>query len=147
MDIIAEKIPDEEPEVPEQPTLTREMTTTQDDLLNPREAPAPKKRGRPPGSRNKPKVIEEPPPPEPVLLEPEVEELEEEEPPPPPPKPKKTRAPKAKAQPAQTYAPPPTPQQQISTPLQVAASMLEILRLEQAERQHRKSQLYKSWVK
>ena len=86
MDIIAEKIPDEDPEVPEQPTLTREMTTTQDDLLNPREAPAPKKRGRPPGSRNKPKVIEEPPPPEPVFIEPEVEELEEEEPPPPPPK-------------------------------------------------------------
>ena len=147
MDIIAEKIPDEDPEVPEQPTLTREMTTTQDDLLNPREAPAPKKRGRPPGSRNKPKVIEEPLPPEPVLLEPEVEELAEEEPLPPPPKQRKTRAPKAKAQP--TYAPPPTPQPhpQVSTPLQVAASMLEILRLEQAERQHRKSQLYKSWVK
>ena len=147
MDIIAEKNPDEDPEVPEQPTLTREMTTTQDDLLNPREAPAPKKRGRPPGSRNKPKVIEEPPPPEPVPLEPEVEELEEEEPPPPPPKQRKTRAPKAKAQP--TYASPPTPQQQpqVSTPLQVATSMLEILRLEQAERQYRKGQLYKSWVK
>ena len=163
MDIIAEKIPDEpvaarsdsleeaqlnatvHATTLEQPTLTRETTTTQDDL---REAPAPKKRGRPPGSRNKPKVIEEPPPPEPVLLEPEVEELEEE-PPPPPPKQRKTRAPKAKAQPAQTYAPPPTPQQQpqVSTPLQVAASMLEILRLEQAERQHRKGQLYKSWVK
>ena len=165
MDIIAEKIPDEpvaarsdsleEAQLNaavhatnvEQPTLTRETTTTQDDLLNPREAPAPKKRGRPPGSRNKPKVIEEPPP-EPVLLEPEVEELEEEEPPPPPPKQRKTRAPKAKAQPAQTYAPPPTPQQQpqVSTPLQVAASMLQILRLEQAERQYRKGQLYKSWV-
>ena len=147
MDINAEKIPDEEPEVPEQPTLTREMTTTQDDLLNPGEAPAPKKRGRPPGSRNKPKVIEEQPPPEPVVIEPEVEEAAEEaeEPPPPPPKPKKTRA-KAKAQPAQTYAPPPTPQQN-STQLQVAASMLELLRLEQAERQYRKSQLYKSWVK
>ena len=144
MDIVAEKILDEEPEVPEQPTLTREMTTAQDDLLNPREAPAPKKRGRPPGSRNKPKVIEEPPP-EPVLLEPEVEELEEEGPPPPPPKQRKTRAPKAKSQP--TYAPPPTPQPQPSTPLQVAASMLEILRLEQAERQYRKGQLYKSWVK
>ena len=147
MDIVAEKIPDEDPEVPEQPTLTREMTATQDDLLNAQEAPVPKKRGRPPGSKNKPKVIEEPPP----VLEPEVEEEaeEEEEPPPPPPKPKKTRA-KAKAKPAQTYAPPPPtpqPQPQVSTPLQVAASMLEILRLEQAERQHRKSQLYKSWVK
>ena len=147
MDIVAEKIPDEDPEVPEQPTLTREMTVTQDDLLNAQEAPVPKKRGRPPGSKNKPKVIEQPPP----VLEPEVEEEaeEEEEPPPPPPKPKKTRA-KAKAKPAQTYAPPPPtpqPQPQVSTPLQVAASMLEILRLEQAERQHRKSQLYKSWVK
>ena len=147
MNIVAEKILDEEPEVPEQPTLTREITTTQDDLLNPQEAPVPKKRGRPPGSKNKPKVIEQPPP----VLEPEVEEEaeEEEEPPPPPPKPKKTRA-KAKAKPAQTYAPPPPtpqPQPQVSTPLQVAASMLEILRLEQAERQHRKSQLYKSWVK
>ena len=123
----------------EQPTLTRETTTTQ-------EAPAPKKRGRPPGARNKPKVIEEPPP-EPVLLEPDVEEQEEEYEEPPPKKIKKPRAPKAKAQP--TYAPPPTPQSQpqVSTPLQVAASMLEILRLGQVERQHRKSQLYKSWVK
>ena len=160
MDIIAEKIPDDEPvalgrsdsleeaqlnatvhaTTLEQPTLTREMTTTQ-------ETPAPKKRGRPPGARNKPKVIEEPPPPEPVLLEPEVEEQEEEYEEPPPQKIKKPRAPKAKAQP--TYAPPPTPQQQpqVSTPLQVAASMLEILRLEQAERQYRKGQLYKSWVK
>ena len=120
MDIIAEKNPDDEPvesgrsdsleeaqlnaavhaTTIEQPTLTRETTTTQ-------EAPAPKKRGRPPGARNKPKVIEEPPP-EPVFIEPEVEELEEEEPPPPPPKQRKTRAPKAKAQP--TYAPPPEPQ-------------------------------------
>ena len=145
MDIVAEKIPDEEPEVPEQPTLTREMTTTQGDLNNLQETPTPKKRGRPPGNRNKPKVIEQPPP----VLEPEVEEQEEEYEEPPPKKIRKPRAPKAKAQPAQTYAPPPTPQQQpqVSTPLQVATSMLEILRLEQAERQHRKSQLYKSWVK
>ena len=62
MDIIAEKNPDEpvaarsdsleeaqlnatvHATTLEQPTLTREMTTTQDDLLNPREAPAPKKK-------------------------------------------------------------------------------------------------------
>ena len=50
MDIIAEKNPDEEADIPEQPTLTREMTTTQDDSLNPPEPPAPKKRGRPPGN-------------------------------------------------------------------------------------------------
>ena len=99
--------------------------------------PAPKKRGRPAGSRNKPKVVEEPPP---TPVEPEV--VEEE--PPQPPKPKKrVTKPRAKA------APPPTPQyyeQPPQTPLQVAANMLEILRLEQAERQYRKSQLYKSWI-
>jgi len=110
MEIIAEKIPDEpvaarsdsleeaqlnatvHATTLEQPTLTREMTTT------PQEAPTPKKRGRPPGSRNKPKVIEESPLPEPVIMEPEVEEQEEEyeEPPPPPPKQRKPRAPKSK---------------------------------------------------
>ena len=141
MDIVAEKIPDEDPEVPEQPTLSREMTTTQGDLLNPQEAPAPKKRGRPPGSRNKPKIIEQPPPePEPPeVIEPEPELIEE-----PPPKVKKPRAPKARAQPKApaALAPP-----QVQTPLQVAASMLELLRLEQAERQYRRGQLYKSWVK
>ena len=161
MDIVIEQVP----EVPEQPQLQREvtgrledaqeqpdLTATQEDLLNPIEPP-PKRRGRPPGSKNKPKIIKEiheepyqtlvpiptqviehPPRPEPTVLNE-----------PPPKKPRKPRAPKA--QPAAQAAPPtptaPVPQ----TPLQVAASMLEILRLEQAERQYRKGQLYKSWVK
>ena len=71
MDIVIEQVP----EVPEQPQLQREvtgrldtledaaeeqpdLTTTQADLLNPIEPP-PKRRGRPPGSKNKPKIIEE----------------------------------------------------------------------------------------
>ena len=161
MDIVIEQVP----EVPEQPQLQREvtgrledaqeqpdLTATQEDLLNPIEPP-PKRRGRPPGSKNKPRIIEQipeepyqtlvpiptqvvehPPRPEPTVLNE-----------PPPKKPRKPRAPKA--QPAAQAAPPtptaPVPQ----TPLQIAASMLEILRLEQAERQYRKGQLYKSWVK
>ena len=154
MDIVIEQVP----EVPEQPQLQREvtgqpdtlqeaaeeqpdLTATQEDLLNPIEPPTPKRRGRPPGSKNKPRVIEEIPEEPIVLNEPPVEELPVEEPP--PKKPRKPRAPKAQPQ-----APPTTPQAPVpQTPLQVAASMLEILRLEQAERQYRKGQLYKSWVK
>ena len=43
MDIIAEKIPDEDqtPDAPEQPPLTREVTTPQADLETPPEPPAP----------------------------------------------------------------------------------------------------------
>ena len=79
--------------------------------------------------------------PEPVFAEPEIEEEDL-----PPPKPKKSRATKAIAKPKQV------PQHrdeqpQIQTPLQVAACMLEILRLEQVECQWRKGELYKSWVK
>ena len=161
MDIVIEQVP----EVPEQPQLQREvtgrledaqeqpdLTATQEDLLNPIEPP-PKRRGRPPGSKNKPKIIEQipeepyqtlvpiptqvvehPPRPEPTVLNE-----------PPPKKPRKPRAPKA---PPAAQAAPPTPQAPVpQTPLQIAASMLEILRLEQAERQYRKGQLYKSWVK
>ena len=142
MDIVIEQVP----EVPEQPQLQRagedtqeqpDLTATQEDLLNPVEPP-PKRRGRPPGSKNKPRIIEQIPEEPIVLNEPPVEE--------PPPKktaPRKPRAPKAQPQ-----APPSTPQAPVpQTPLQIAASMLEILRLEQAERQYRKGQLYKSWVK
>ena len=155
MDIVIEQVP----EVPEQPQLQREvtgeqpdLTATQEDLLNPVEPP-PKRRGRPPGSKNKPRIIEEipeephqtlvpiptqvvehPPRPEPTVLNE-----------PPPKKPRKPRAPKA---PPAAQAAPPTPTAPVpQTPLQIAASMLEILRLEQAERQYRKGQLYKSWVK
>ena len=155
MDIVIEQVP----EVPEQPQLQRagedtqeqpDLTATQEDLPNPIEPP-PKRRGRPAGSKNRPKIIEQipeepyqtlvpiptqvvehPPRPEPTVLNE-----------PPPKKPRKPRAPKAQPQ-----APPTAPQAPVpQTPLQIAASMLEILRLEQAERQYRKGQLYKSWVK
>ena len=157
MDIVIEQVP----EVPEQPQLQRETTGRTDTLeeaqLNaalhasaeehlddaPAEPPPiPKRRGRPAGSKNKPKIIEHIPEEPIVLNEPPVEE----EPPPKKiktPAPKKPRAPKAQPQ-----VPPTTPQAPVpQTPLQIAASMLEILRLEQAERQYRKGQLYKSWVK
>ena len=153
MDIVIEQVP----EVPEQPQLQRETTGRTDALeeaqLNaalhasakeqtedapPEPPPTPKRRGRPPGSKNKPRIIEQIPEEPIVLNEPPVEE--------PPPKktaPRKPRAPKAQPQ-----VPPTTPQAPVpQTPLQIAASMLEILRLEQAERQYRKGQLYKSWVK
>ena len=143
MDIIAEKIPDEE-----EPGRSDTLEEAQlDAAINvsaaeqPEETPeppAPKKRGRPAGSRNKPKVIEQSPP-EPVVVEPEIEE-----PPPKQPKPKRATKPRAKA------APPPTPQYyeqpESQTPLAVAANMLEILRLEQAERNYKRGQLYKSWI-
>ena len=158
MDIVIEQVP----EVPEQPQLQREvtgqpdtlqeaaeeqpdLTATQEDLLNTIEPP-PKRRGRPPGSKNKPRIIEEIPE-EPIVLN-EPPPIAEEPPVAEPPKkkpaaPRKPRAPKAppQAQPSTPQAPVP------QTPLQIAASMLEILRLEQAERQYRKGQLYKSWVK
>ena len=117
---------------------TSEPETTQTDPPEQPEVappePSPKRRGRPPGSRNKPKIIEQIPEQPIVLNEPRPE---------PEPAPKKSpRKPRA-APKAQAPAPPPIPQ----TPLQVAASMLEILRLEQAERQYRRGEMYKSWVK
>ena len=81
MDILVENIPDTEL----QPELERDVTTAPDEPApdEPAPAPAPKRRGRPPGVKNKPKIIE---PSEPVFVEPEVEEEEL-----PPPKPKKAR--------------------------------------------------------
>ena len=165
MDIVIEQVPE-----PEQPQLQRETTGRTDTLeeaqLNaalhasaeeqpedapPEPPPTPKRRGRPPGSKNKPRIIEQIPEEPIVLNEPPVEEPPVEEPPPKKikvPAPRKPRAPKAQPQ-----APPTTPHDRPTeapvpqTPLQIAASMLEILRLEQAERQYRKGQLYKSWVK
>ena len=160
MDIVIEQVPE-----PEQPQLQRETTGRTDTLeeaqLNaalhasaeeqpedapPEPPPTPKRRGRPPGSKNKPRIIERIPEEPIVLNEPPVEESPVEEP---PPKKKKNAAPrKPRAPKSQPQAPPTTPQAPVpQTPLQVAASMLEILRLEQAERQYRKGQLYKSWVK
>ena len=141
MDIVIEQVPEDPPE---QPPLVQEDPTT----LQPEEAPPeplPKRRGRPTGSKNKPKIIEQVPEQPIVLNEPPPEEPPLDEPPPKKP-PRKPRAGKAQVQAALPYQMPteaPKPQ----TPLQVAASMLEILRLEQAERAHRKGQMYKSWVK
>ena len=154
MDIVIEQVP----EVSEQPQLQREatgrledaqeqpdLTATQEDLLNPIEPP-PKRRGRPAGSKNRPKIIEQIPEEPIVLNEPPVEELAVEEPP--PKKIRKPRAPKAQPQaPSTTPHDRPTEAPVPQTPLQIAAIMLETLRLEQAERQYRKGQLYKSWVK
>ena len=93
-------------------------------------AAEPKTRGRPKGSKNQPKIIE-------------YEEIA------PPPQggakhvpPQKPRASRPRVAPREDVGSIPQPQ----TPLQVAASMLGILRLEQAERAHRKGQLYKSWI-
>ena len=156
MDIVIEQVPDEPTQdatdaPPPQPQLQRETTGAISEAI-PEEAP--KRRGRPPGSKNKPKIIEQvpseepiptqaiehPPPPDPIVLnEPPYEEPRKKK----PAAPRKPRAPKAQAP-----APPSTPQAPIpQTPVQVAASMLEILRLEQADRKHRRGQMYKSWVK
>ena len=168
MDIVIEQIP-EDP-TPAQPQLQREVTGRHDTLeeaqldaalhasaqehaplqapeARPEEAPPPppKRRGRPVGSKNKPKIIEQVPiTEEPIVLN----EPPPEEDPPPEARPKKPAPRKPRAPKAQPQAPPHTPQAPMpQTPLQVAASMLEILRLEQAERQYRKGQMYKSWVK
>ena len=151
MEIVIEQVPEEL--VPEQ--LQREdtrMDTLEEAQLNaamsasaleqpeqPKQSeepePPPKRRGRPVGSKNKPKIIEHIPE-EPIVLN--------EPPEPKKPAPRKPRAAKATTPPI----PPPTPAAPVpQTPLQVAASMLEILRLEQAERQYRRGEMYKSWVK
>ena len=138
MDIVIEQVPEDPPEAaPEQV----EPETTQTDPPEQPEAappePSPKRRGRPPGSRNKPKIIEQIPEQPIVLNEPEPE-----------PAPKKARAPRKPRAAPKAQAPPPAPPAPVpQTPLQVAASMLEILRLEQAERQFRRGELYRSWVK
>ena len=133
MDIVIEHVPEDPPQ---QPQLQRENTTGRPDTLEeaqldaalrvsaqghaqaPEEAPGPtpKRRGRPPGSKNKPRIMEQVPEAPMVLNEP---------PEPAPKKPVGPRQPRApKAQPA-----PPTPQAPVPhTPLQVAASMLEVLR-------------------
>ena len=103
MDIVIEQVP----EVSEQPQLQREttgrpdtieeaqlnaalhasaeeqpdLTATQEDLRNPIEPLTPKRRGRPPGSKNKPRIIEQIPEEPMVLNEPPFEEQPVEEPP------------------------------------------------------------------
>ena len=118
---------DAEPEVPQQ----------QQDSAQ--EAPPPtKKRGRPPGSKNKPKIIEqvEQPIQQPIPVGQEL--LPEREP-----KPKRApRQPRVQKDVPQDPGPMRTP-----TSLDIAANMLNLLRIEQAERQQRKADLYRSWVK
>ena len=93
-------------------------------------AAEPKPRGRPRGSKNKPKIIDE-----------SIAPPREDAKPVPPKQPRVSSvAKRPRVAPREDVIPQP------QTPLQVAASMLEILRLEQAERAHRKSQLYKSWI-
>ena len=93
-------------------------------------AAEPKPRGRPRGSKNKPKIIDE-----------SIAPPQEDAKPVPPKKPRVSSvAKRPRVAPREDVIPQP------QTPLQVAASMLEILRLEQAERAYRKSQLYKSWI-
>ena len=141
MDIVIEQIPVETPQSPEaQPQLQRETTE-----YVPQEVPIPQRRGRPTGSKNKPMIIEQVPEEPYETLIPIPTQVIEHPPRPEPtilnePAPKKPAAPrKPRAPKAQAPAPPPTPQAPIpQTPLQVAASMLDILRLEQAERQYRK---------
>ena len=150
MDIVVEQVPEPQSETAQEPAKADAPELVPDGLPTPASPPhhhdgdhtepQPKKRGRPPGSKNKPKIIERVPTPEPVQTE-----VEEEE----PPSPKKKRVARPKASPKPKSSPKPKVQPEqppISTPLQVAASMLEILRLEQAERHYRRGQLYKSWI-
>ena len=109
------------------------------------EAPAPKKRGRPPGSRNKPKAAPvapkeaEPKPkakraPRKVVEVEEEEESEEEAPPPP----KKKRAPvRQMSQDSVTPEPPDT--------RQIAAEVLHLLSNRHVERAQAKRDKYRSW--
>ena len=89
-------------------------------------APAPKARGRPKGSKNKPKVlavsVANDDPPEPI-------------PPPEPPKLKRQARPKAEPRVQET---PPTPQE-------VAAYMLAALRQQQQDRADRRRDKYTAW--
>ena len=139
MDIAVEQVPEPQTETVQEPPDVEAPEPAPEPEVTPEQ---PKKRGRPQGSKNKPRISERAPTPEPVRTE--VEEAE-------PPSPKKKRAARPKTAPKPKSPPKPrtdhTEQPPISTPLQVAASMLEILRLEQAERQYRKGQLYKSWIR
>ena len=114
-----------------------------------------KKRGRPPGSKNKPKISE----PTVEFEEPQIAPL----PPPPPPGPtggptgieaipeqpklKRSSPRKPKRVPPASPRGQPVEETRQPTSLDLAANMLNLLRLEQAERQQRKAELYRSWVK
>ena len=140
MDIVVEDIPETIVE-----TAEAHIEASTADASPPPEQPIPKKRGRPPGSKNKPKIIEQAP--EPVQI-PIPEPIPQEIPDPP----VLEREPKPRRAPRQPRAPKNTPQDpvapaRIPTSLDVAANMLNLLRIEQAERQQRKAEMYRSWVK
>ena len=105
------------------------------------EAPAPKKRGRPPGAKNKAKVKvvvakrkprAPPPPPS------DYEESEEEEEVPPPPPIRRTRS---------RAAPPPEyeEEEEVFDARTVAAEMLQMLSRRNADKHHAKRAKYASW--
>ena len=103
MDIVIEPIPEETPQAPDhtpaeaQPQLQRETTEavppSRDSVAQ--EVPVPKRRGRPVGSKNKPKIIEQVPE-EPIVLNE----------PPPEPEPAEAYAPKKPAAPKPTASKP-----------------------------------------
>lgn len=140
------------------------------------EQPQQKRRGRPPGSKNKVKIIEQeliepivplrgppaglpagpsgsgagnavidpiPPASEPIPEQPKLKRSS-------PRKQAPRRAPPASPSGPQSQPVPPGPageDQRQLTSLDIAANMLNMLRIEQAERQQRKAELYRSWVK
>ena len=128
-----EEVPEQAPEppesVPEEPSP--EAAPEAAPMLP---EPVTKKKGRPPGSKDtkprakRPQIIEERPADPPRAGRAKVV-YEDSDPPPLQRQVSRARAPPAPA-----------------TPIEVAASMLEILRQEQAARVERKSQLYRSWV-
>ena len=102
------------------------------------EAPAPKRRGRPPGAKNraKPKVVakRKPRAPPPPPSEYEEESEEEEEPPPPPIRRARSRA-----------APTEYEEEEVFDARTVAAEMLQMLSRRNADKHHAKRAKYASW--
>ena len=138
MGIIVRNVEEVPEQAPEPPDPIHEEPSPE---AAPEAAPAPmlpepvaKKKGRPPGSKDtkprakRPQIIEEEPADPPRARRAKVV-YEDPDPPPLQRQVSRARAPPAPA-----------------TPIEVAASMLEILRQEQAARIERKTQLYRSWV-
>ena len=100
-------------------------------------APAPKKRGRPAGAKNKakPKIVGRPKKktPEPPPSD-DSEEESDEEPPPPPPRRTRSRA-----------APAPEYEEEVVDARSVAAEMLQMLSQRNVNRNQAKRQKYASW--
>ena len=133
IDVSEEALPEPD-DVPAEPLSTIEE-----------EAPAPKKRGRPAGAKNKPKskIVAAPkaakkpkrtPPPPPSDDESEEEEDEEEPTPPPP-----LRRTRSRAAPASEY------EEEVVDARSVAAEMLQMLSQRNANRNQAKRNKYASW--